>query len=243
MAETNFPDYDPGIAAQYGQGYSNVTGMEYFGSPFYDSNALIMLLIRFGFNLLITWFLIHLLYYPKAKRRDYYFTFFMFSITMFLLIYLMDNVKVQIGLTLGLFAIFGVIRYRTETVPIREMTYLFIIIGVAVINALATNVSYIELITTNVIFVIAVWAFESTRFLKHVSFKMIVYDKIHLITPDKRKEMEADIAKRTGLEVNRLEIGSIDFLRDTCLVKVYYEAIDKQLNSIDQVTKISDYNG
>lgn len=243
MADTNFPDFDPSIAAQYGDGYSNISGMELFGNPFYDSNALLMLFIRFGFNLLVSWVIIHLLYYRKGKRRDYYFTFFMFSVTMFLLIYLLDNVKIEIGLTLGLFAIFGIIRYRTETVPIREMTYLFIIIGVAVINGLATSVSYLELIATNLLFILAIWAFESTQFLKYNSSKLILYDKIHLITPDKREDMIADITRRIGLKVVRVEIGHVDFLRDVAFVKVHYDATGEQQSTIENITKIGEYNG
>jgi len=243
FVEDKFPDYDPSIAAQYGEGYSNISGMELFGNPFYDSNALWMLLIRFGFNLLISGIIIHFLYYKKGKRREYYFTLFMFSITMFLLIYLMDNVKIEIGLTLGLFAIFGVIRYRTETVPIREMTYLFIIIGIAVINGLATSVSYMELIATNLFFVLAILVFESSKFLKINPSKLILYDKIHLVTTEKREEMMADIAKRTGLSVTRVEIGHIDFLRDVAFVKVHYDANGEQPSSIENITKIGEYNG
>ena len=97
--------------------------------------------IRFALNLLVCWLLVHFFYYKKSRRRDYYFTFMLFSITIFFLIFLMDNVKVQIGFALGLFAIFGMIRYRTETVPIREMTYLFVVVGISVINGLAMTVS------------------------------------------------------------------------------------------------------
>ncbi|WP_243350297.1 DUF4956 domain-containing protein [Parabacteroides sp. FAFU027] len=238
-----FPDFDPSIAQQYGEGYSNITGMELFGNPFFDSNAFWMLTIRFGFNLLVSAILIHCLYFRKGKRRDYYFTLFMFSITMFLLIYLMDNVKIQIGLTLGLFAIFGVIKYRTESVPIREMTYLFIIIGVSVINGLATSVSYMELIATNLFFILAVWALESTKFLKITPSKLILYDKIHLITVDKREEMIADIAKRTGLKVLSVEIGHIDFLRDIAFVKVHYDLNGEEPCTIENITKLGEYNG
>lgn len=125
--------FDSDIASEFG----NAEGPGLFGIPWFDGPSLWVMLMRFALNLVVCWIIVGCLYYKKSQRRDYYFTFMLFSITIFFLIFLMDNVKVQIGFALGLFAIFGMIRYRTETVPIREMTYLFVVVGVSVINGLA----------------------------------------------------------------------------------------------------------
>ena len=144
----NYPEFDPSIAAEFGDGASVAT---FLGAPLFQADSLLNLLIRFGFNLLVSWIIVQFFYYKKSRRRDYYVTFMLFSAVMFLLIFLMENVKLGIGLTLGLFAIFGVIRYRTETVPIREMTYLFVIIGTSVINGLALNIPYTDLFVGNLL--------------------------------------------------------------------------------------------
>ena len=175
-------------------------GPSFLGVPLFEPNSLMNLIIRFAFNLLICWIIVQFFYYKKSQRRDYYVTFLLFSSTMFLLIFLMDNVSMQIGFTLGLFAIFGMIRYRTETVPIREMTYLFLIIGISVINALSMAVSYAELVITNLLLIGVTWVLESQKFLKHTSTKVILYDNIQLITPDKREELLTDLTKRTHLQ-------------------------------------------
>ena len=137
--------FDSDIASEFG----GAEGPGLFGIPWFDGPSLWQMLLRFALNLVVCWIIVGLLYYRKSKRRDYYFTYMLFSITIFFLIFLMDNVKVQIGFALGLFAIFGMIRYRTETVPIREMTYLFVVVGISVINGLAMTVSYVELFVTN----------------------------------------------------------------------------------------------
>jgi len=164
---------------------SENTSYDFLGLPFFHGPSLLELFIRFSFNTLICWIIIQFFYYKKSNRRDFYFTFLMFSVTVFLLIFLLDNVKLQLGFALGLFAIFGMIRYRTETVPIREMTYLFIIIGISVINGLAMTKSYLELIVTNLIFIVFILLLENTRLFKQTACKIILYDKIQLIMPDR----------------------------------------------------------
>jgi hypothetical protein len=147
----------------------------------------------------------------------------MFSTVIFLLCFLLENVKLELGFALGLFAIFGIIRYRTTTIPIKEMTYLFIIIGVSVINALANNlISYSELVFTNVAIVSIVWGFERIWFLKHESTKMILYEKIELVKPENYSLLLQDLNTRTGLNINRIEIGKINLMRDTAEIKIYY---------------------
>lgn len=214
-----------------------------FGIPLVNIDGLLELLVRFGLNVFVTSLIIVWLYYGKSKRRDYVFTFTLISTTVFLLIFLLGSEKLQIGLALGLFAIFGIIRYRTDTVPIREMTYLFLIIGLSVINALAVSVSYVELITTNFLFLLMTWLMERTRIVSKSACKLIRYEKIALITPEKYDEMVADIKARTGLNITKCEVGYIDFLKDTAFVKVYYETESQEINTIDQVTRAKDFNG
>ncbi len=222
---------------------NSILDYEFFGTPLVNTDGIWLLLFRFGLNVLVTSLIIVWLYYGKSKRRDYVFTFTLISTTVFLLIFLLGSEKLQIGLALGLFAIFGIIRYRTDTVPIREMTYLFLIIGLSVINALAISVSYFELIITNGLFVLMTWLMEKTRIVSKSACKLIKYEKIDLITPDKYDEMMEDIKKRTGLNVTKFEVGYIDFLKDTALVKVYYEATSKEINTVDSITRAKDFNG
>ena len=221
----------------------NITDLAVFGIPIVNPEGFFELLLRFGLNVIVTSLIIVWLYYGNSKRRDYVFTFTLISTTVFLLIFLLGSEKLQIGLALGLFAIFGIIRYRTDTVPIREMTYLFLIIGLSVINALAVSVSYLELFATNALFVFMTWLMEKTRIVSKSSCKLIKYEKIDLITPDRYDEMLADIKKRTGLNITKCEVGYIDFLKDTALIKVYYESNSQEINTIDQITRPKDFNG
>ena len=214
--------------------------------------------IRFFLNLLVCWILVQFFYYRKSRRRDYYFTFMVFSSAMLLLLYVMGNVEVGVGLTLGLFAIFGVIRYRTETVPIREMTYLFVIIALAAVNGLApiykligaTSASpHYELsagatlvtVLANALVVLLVWVLESERLLKHTSAKLILYDRIELIVPERRAELVADLEKRVGVKVDNLEVGHVDFLRDAAFIKIYYTLGKGESATIDTLTKAKDF--
>ena len=224
--------FDPSIASEVAE-----EGVGLFGIPWFDGPSLWQMLLRFALNLAVCWVIVGLLYYRKSKRRDYYFTFMLFSITIFFLIFLMDNVRVQIGFALGLFAIFGMIRYRTETVPIREMTYLFVVVGISVINGLAMTVSYTELFLTNLLIVLAVWLFETIHFKEHLESKIIVYEKVALAHADRENELMADLKSRTGLDIRRVEVGHIDYLKDIAYVKIYY-ASDKPANTINHLTKV-----
>lgn len=203
-----------------------------------DWYGLSELVIRFLLNTAVIAFIVRVFYYPKSKRRDYFVTFILISISVFLLIFLMGGVKLKVGFALGLFAIFGIIRYRTESVPIREMTYLFLIIAVSAINGLATSISYVELLATNLLFIISIWAMESNRWVKHVASKLVMYDNINLITPEKESELVEDLKKRTGLDIIRVEVGAIDFSKDTAMVKIYYEPLSNEINSIDHVGRL-----
>lgn len=213
--------------------------IEMLGTPLIETSDLLAMILRFSFNSFIVWIMIHHLYYPKSRRRDYYFTFMLISISIFFLIFLLGEVKLKLGFALGLFAIFGIIRYRTESMPVREMTYLFSIIAISVINSLTTTIGYVELICTNVIFILSTWFFESYKLLKHVNTKLIQYDRIELIKPDKHDELMKDLKERTGLNIEKIEVGGIDFLRDMAVIKIYYMADDDKNNSIDDHMKVS----
>lgn len=195
------------------------------------------MVLRLLINVITIGIIVHAFYYPKAKRRDYYFTFSIIGVSIFLLIYLMGGVKLKIGFALGLFAIFGIIKYRTEQVPIREMTYMFVIIAVAAINGLATSVSYFELLGTNLIFIIALAICENTKWMKHVPSKLIKYDNVKLVAHGKEDELKADLEKRLGLKIIRIEVGNIDFLKDSAIIKIYYEPIMDEFGTIDSVMK------
>ena len=205
--------------------------------PFYA------MLIRFFICVVVSWIIIDRLYYRKSKRRDFYFTFMLISISIFFLVFFMIFVledmkgKAGIGLGIGLFGIFSIMRYRTDTMPVREMTYLFIIISLAVVNALASTMPLIELVLTNIIVIIAIIVCEWR--LKTENVKLVQYDKIELIAPEKRDELIADLKKRTGLDITKVEVGAIDFLRDMTMLRVHYRSTDSGSNSVDKTTKLT----
>ena len=217
---------------------NELSELSFIETPLMDRIGFLQLLLRFLFNLLVVSVILRCFYYPKSKRRDYYFTFTLISISIFLMIFLLGSVKLKIGFALGLFAIFGIIRYRTESMPVREMTYLFVIIAISVINALAVEISYAELLGTNLLFVFSIWLCESSRYLRHVSCKLVQYDRIELIRPDKKDELLKDLQGRTGLYIIRVEVGHIDFLRDSAILKLYYEPVSDEVNTIDTLIRI-----
>jgi len=232
----NQPEIDPTIAHEYAQSLAQ-KGLTFMGVDVFDHTMLIMLLMRFAANLLICWIIIQFFYYKKSTRKDYYFTFMLFSTTVFLLLFVSQNISMQFGFALGLFCIFGMIRYRTEAIEIREMTYLFVIIAISAVNGLSTDVDLTTLLATNLLFVGIIWLLESNTFLKHNSTKIILYEKIENVKPEKYDDLLADLKERTGLEILRVEVGHIDFLRDTAFVKIYYKGDPKHINTIDNITR------
>lgn len=206
----------------------------FLGINIFDYEGFINMLIRFSFNLFFTVIIVRCLYYPASKRKDYLFTYIMISVVVFLLCYMLGGIKLRIGFALGLFAIFGIIRYRTTTIPIKEMTYLFIIIGMAVINSLTTeSVTFAELVFTNVIILAITFGLEKIWLLKHEASKVIIYEKIDMILPEKSEELIKDLRARTGLNIHRFRIGRIDFMRDIARIRVYYFE-DNQANDFYQ---------
>ena len=194
------------------------------------------MLWRFVFNTAAVWILTHWLYFPKSRRREYYFTFMLIGISVFFLINLLSGAKIKIEFALGLFAIFGIIRYRTESMPVREMTYLFMIIAMSVINGLSANLDYLLLAAVNWLFILMTFLFENIKVKGSMAVKLVQYDRIELIKPDRRAELLADLKERTGLDIVKIEIGGIDFLRDMSVIKIYYDS--DEVSTIDSQLKI-----
>jgi hypothetical protein len=204
-------------------------GMEFLGTPLWDSEDFLKLLIKGSFNLGIVILIVRYIYYPVTKNKDYLFTYLLISLTVFLLCILLDSVKLQLGFALGLFAIFGIIRYRTDPIPIKEMTYLFLVIGISVVNALANKkISYAELVFANFLIVFVTYGMEKIWLLRHESRKNIIYEKIELIKPERREELIEDLKERTGIDIIRVEIRRIDFLRDVANVRIFYYEEDSE---------------
>ena len=204
---------------------------------FIDNEHVKDLLIAFIINLIAIMVVVRGLYYPKCKRGEFFFTYVLIAISTFMLIYVLGDVKLKAGIALGLFAIFSIIRYRTEQVAIREMTYLFIIIAISAINGLTVSeLSLGEVLIINLLFIFSIWICESKLLISHYSYKVIKYDNVNLITPDKREELIADLEKRTGLKIEKVEVGAIDFLKDAAIVKMYYKS-NASNNSVDTTLK------
>ena len=204
------------------------------GVTLFDPQHFTSLLIRAAINLIVVFIIARCFYFPRSHRRDYMFIFILMSMSIFLLVTLMEGDGMNIGAAMGLFAIFGIMRFRTEAVPIREMTYLFMLIALSVVNALARaeyhpkadywdGVGVVTILFVNLMFIVMAWRFEKSKLVRTNCSKYIRYDNIALIAPEKREEMKADLEKRTGLKIIHIEIGMVDFLKDCCLVHIYYD--------------------
>jgi hypothetical protein len=179
-------------------------------------------LLSFGFNLLVALLLVRYIYYPSTHNKRYVFTFLAFNTVIFFVLTFMTSVDITIGVGFGLFAIFQILRYRTETIPIREMTYLFIIVALPVMNtASASEKLWPQLLVANLAVLVIMWVLEREWGFHYEASKRVVYEKIELIHPDQRAELIADLEKRTGLKIKRLTVGKVDFLHDTANLKIY----------------------
>lgn len=206
------------------------------------SEPFVAMLIRLFVCIVINLVIVDRLYYKKSRRRDFYFTFMLISLAIFFLVFFMIFVledmkaKTSIGIGIGLFGIFSIMRYRTDAMPVREMTYLFVIISLSVVNAIAASVSIVELLATNLIVVAAIWLCEHR--LKLEPSKLVQYDRLELIKPDRREDLKADLEMRLGLKVRKVEVGAIDMLRDMAVLRVYYNA-DTVSNTVDEKMKLN----
>ncbi len=193
-----------------------------------------MLLIAFGVNLVVSIIIMRTFYYPKSKRLDYCFTFILMSMSIFMLIYVLNDATMKTGFALGLFAIFSIIRYRTESMPVREMTYLFVLIALSVVNAMIGDLDPWCIGAANVLLIACIGFSELFRGKHGIATKLVQYDRIDLIKTDKYDEMVADLKDRTGLDIVSVEVGHIDFLKDSAMLKVTYRGLP---NSVDKLVK------
>ena len=197
--------------------------MELFGIDLYDSKDLVKLLFKFSIDLLFLFIIVRVIYYRIKDEKDYVFTFFMFNILTFFICFLLRKVPMEMGFALGLFAVFGILRYRTEAIPIRQMTYLFIVIGLSMINSLANkSISWFEILLANGIITIITYLIDRVWFSTIELTKTILYEKIELIKPENEQELIEDLKQRTGLQIVAVKIDKVDFLRDTAQIKIYY---------------------
>ncbi len=205
-------------------------------------SALINFLISFGVNLVVAIIIMRSFYYPKSRRLDFCFTFILMSISIFTLIYVLNDSSMKTGFALGLFAIFSIIRYRTESMPVREMTYLFVIIALSVVNAMSRDIPWLMIGAADVFLIASIGLSELFRGKYQDNTKLIQYDRIDLIKVKKRDELIADLKERTGLDIIDVEVGHIDFLKDSAMLKVHYNLPDGKINSADKVVKFPKTN-
>ena len=197
---------------------------EQFVNPLASMGGLTEFLIRFAFNSVMIFVIVIFIYYRNHKNKDFVFTYFLFNIINFLICFLLSTAKLKMGFAFGLFAIYSILRYRTVTIPVREMGFFFVAVTLGIINALASlDNFYIEIIAANGVLVALTFVLDG-RFLplKHENFKDIIYDRIDLIHPEKRKLLLDDLKARTGLNVHRVEFIKIDFMRDVARIHAFY---------------------
>lgn len=203
--------------------------LRFFGIKLINPEDFFSLLIRFSLNLMVIIAIVVGIYAKTSKRKDFYFSYIAVSMVIFLLCFLLVSVKIELGFALGLFAVFGIMRYRTDAIPIKEMTYLFLVIAISVINALANKkISYAELITTNILIVGGLYILERILNLRQEISQSIIYEKIENLHADKKNELIADLKARTGINIKHYEIERIDFLRDVAYILIYFDVYSKK---------------
>ena len=199
------------------------------------------MLFKFGLDAIVLFVLIRLIYYPIHRKKENLFTYFVFNVLIFFLCVLMNNVKLSMGFGFGLFAVFSIIRYRTEQLSVKDMTYLFTVITLAVINALVSKkVSLVELLFTNATILALVYIMEHLWLTRHEAMRQLIYEKVDLIRPDKHKELLADLEQRLGIKVSRVEIGRIDLLRDTVQMRVFFFEDEQDLDGFVEIPPDND---
>ena len=244
--------------------------MEVLARFFTENVNLLNLLVSTALNTFFVWVIVHYFYYPKGRRRDYYFSFILMSISVFALIYLLlgSDKIVGTGVALGLFAIFSIVRYRTESVPIREMTYLFLLVALSVMNGkIGSSLYFLEhsplpkdpermvevplnpldgllvtmvyIIGLSLLFIFVIWVAEKLLQRSYTEgCKYVRYDNIELIRPDRYDELVADLSERLGVEIDRVEVGAVDFLKDMTMLRVFYRDSDARIKPVDRMFRL-----
>lgn len=244
--------------------------MEVLARFFTENVNLLNLLVSTALNTFFVWVIVHYFYYPKGRRRDYYFSFILMSISVFALIYLLlgSDKSVGTGVALGLFAIFSIVRYRTESVPIREMTYLFLLVALSVMNGkIGSSLYFLEhsplpkdpermvevpinpldgllvtmvyIIGLSLLFIFVIWVAEKLLQRSYTEgCKYVRYDNIELIRPDRYDELVADLSERLGVEIDRVEVGAVDFLKDMTMLRVFYRDSDARIKPVDRMFRL-----
>jgi hypothetical protein len=214
---------------------TKVFGMRLFHEDLWE------LLFKFGLDALVLFVLIRVIYYPIHRKKENLFTYFVFNVLIFFLCVLMNNVKLSMGFGFGLFAVFSIIRYRTEQLSVKDMTYLFAVITLAVINALVSKkVSLVELLFTNSTILALVYIMEHLWLTRHEAMRQLIYERIDLIKPQNRDKLFADLQERLGIKPSRVEIGRIDLLRDTVQLRVFFFEDEQTLGTFTEPPRDSD---
>lgn len=212
-----------------------VFGMRLFHEDLWE------LLFKFGLDALVLFVLIRVIYYPIHRKKENLFTYFVFNVLIFFLCVLMNNVKLSMGFGFGLFAVFSIIRYRTEQLSVKDMTYLFAVITLAVINALVSKkVSLVELLFTNATILALVYIMEHLWLTRHEAMRQLIYERIDLIKPQNRDKLFADLQERLGIKPSRVEIGRIDLLRDTVQLRVFFFEDEQTLGTFTETPRDND---
>ena len=197
--------------------------MEILGIPLFDDDFYKMI-IRFSLNLFFLTAVVKFIYYKRSQKKEYLFTFYLIGIVVFFLCFTLKKYELDLGMALGLFAIFGILRYRTQPLEVREMTYLFVVIGIAVMNGLSNKkMSYAEIIAANSIIVVALYTLERYWARTEVFSKEVLYETIENIRPENHDKLKEDLEKRLGVTVTHFEIGNVNFLRDVAKITVHYK--------------------
>lgn len=190
---------------------------------FFDFPGFAKLGLRFGLNLAFTAMIVLGVYVRRYGKNEYIFTYFMFNAITFALCFLLRKVPIELGFALGLFAVFGILRYRTEAIRTQDLTYMFVVIGIAILNAVANKkVSLAELLLVNGAIVALTALLERLTFFRADQSRVITYDNMDIIRKNDHAALIADLRERTGLDVQRVRVGSVNLLRDTAQVVVYF---------------------
>jgi len=199
--------------------------------------------LAFAINLSIIFIIVRFIYYPRQHSKDYVFTFFAFNTIIFFVMGLLNDSEISLGAGFGLFAIFSILRYRTDAIPIREMTYLFIVTALPVINSVLLGTkAYPEFLVTNIAVIAVLYVLETGWGFNYETRRTIQYERIDLIRPDKWTELLADLEERTGLPIKRIEIGNFNFLRDSARITIYCDANAIEHSKVRFVTNDTTYD-